>query len=505
MTELAHILSSLTEANDALPQQQRLYLLLKAAILRGDLAPGQRLPASRQLASGQGMARNSVLYAYQQLQAEGFIDASRQGSRVAHLPVPRQSESLRAAPPGSRLLSQRASRLQVRQGESVLPFAPGVPDLNAFPWSSWARCLQKAWGEVSARQLAYAEPGGEPALRASVAAFLRSRRGVNCDPAQVFIVAGAQMAVDACARLLADPGDTVWLENPCYQVARAAMQAAALNIVDVPVDQAGMAADEALWQQHPPRLVYLTPSHQYPMGSVLSLERRLDFLRRIRPGEGWIIEDDYDSEFNHARPGYRPLPAMQGLVDDAPVIYIGTFSKLIYPGLRLAYMVVPPWAVPPIGQAIESLYRSGQAVEQRALARFLDSGRLTRHMRDMAGVYRQRQAVLRQALHDILGADIEIMGGDAGLHLVVLLPHGPADCLIVHEAAELGVTVRALSTYFSSGSTQPPGNGLLLGYGMVAENQIPALVMRLKQAIERACRSAAPGGQSCDSIPLKPL
>lgn len=485
--QFAHILQPLTvpPADPALPRQQQLYRLLKEAILGGVLAPGYALPASRSLAAEYRMARNTVLYAYQQLLAEGFLLADRRGTRVAELPVlAPATRSTAGVAQNQPQLAHRAASLQVRQGDAVLPFAPGVADLNAFPWASWARQLQKAWGEVSARQLAYAPPGGEPALRQALADFLRARRGVLCRPEQIFIVGGAQLALDACARLLADAGDTVWLENPCYPAARTAMQAAGLKTEFVPVDRAGLAPPDDLWQSRPPRLLYLTPSHQYPLGSVLSLERRLDFLRRI--GDGWIIEDDYDSEFNHARPGLAPPPAIQGLRPEAPVVYVGTFSKLLHPGLRLAYMVVPGWLAGDFGERIGSLYRSGQAVEQRALARFLDSGRLTRHLRAMAPRYRARQAILRQALHDGFGENAQILGGDAGLHLTLLLPAGLADSEIVRQAAALGVTARALSEYYAAGAAEPAQNGLVLGYGMAEEQRIPELVARLVQAWRKA-------------------
>lgn len=462
-------------------RQQRLYRLLRGAILDGRLSAGLRLPGSRQLAQDYRMARNGVLFAYQQLLSEGFLTADRGGTRVASLPSPAAGVPSTAAP--GAFLSRRAVAL-AGSGlpEELLPFAPGVADLNAFPWPVWSRFLQQAWHEVSARQLAYAEPGGEPALRHSLASFLRLRRGVVCSPEQIFIVAGGQVALDACARLLADPGQRVWLENPCYQAARNTMLAAGLEVVDVPVDRDGMVPAEALWHDKPPRLLYLTPSHQYPLGSVLSLERRLAFLSHLKPGENWLIEDDYDSEFNHAHAGGRPLPAMQGLSPEAPVIYVGTFSKLLYPGLRIAYMVVPRWAVASFGAAISALYRGGQAVEQRALARFLESGRLARHLRCMAPRYRQRQQVLRQALQAQLVEPYSIVGGQAGLHLTVLLPESPSDRLLASAAASQGIAVRPLSAYFSSGKGD---NGLVLGYGMAEVERIPQLVQRLIFALAK--------------------
>lgn len=457
-------------------RQQRLYRLLKQAIVDGRLGAGLRLPASRRLAVDAGMARNGVLYAYQQLLAEGFLVADRGGTRVANLPAP---ATLAPVVPPSGILSRRAAALSASaRGEPTLPFAPGVPDLNAFPWQVWARLLQDAWRAVGARHLAYAEVGGESALRQAVASFLAARRGVACTAAQVFILPGAQAALDACARLLADPGDIAWVEEPGYPVARNTLLAAGLTVQPVPVDGQGMAAPDTLWRERPPRLLHLTPSHQYPGGSVLALERRLALLARLVPGENWLIEDDYDSEFNHT----RPLPAIQGLRPEAPVVYLGTFSKLLYPGLRIAYLVLPRWAVDSFGQALGELHRGGQAVDQRALARFLDSGRLTRHLRTMGPIYRERQQVLRAALaQHFPGA--RIAGGDAGLHLVLHLPGRVPDAAIVAAAAGQGVAARALSRYSADGLG---ANGLVLGYGMAQAAIIPELVRRLAVAAAQA-------------------
>ena len=479
-------------------RQWRLYRLLKAAILEGRLGPGTRLPSTRQLAAERGMARNSVLFAYQLLLAEGFVEAHRGGTRVSAL-LPGPGRAKTAAPAGrTELLSHRGRQLpDVSRGESLLPFAPGVPDLNAFPWRAWARFLHRAWDGVSARQLACAEPGGEPELRRAVAAFLSARRGVVCAPGQVFIVAGGQVALDACARLLADSGDRVWLEAPCYPAARNVMLAAGLKPVSVPVDRDGMGITGALWRIVPPRLVYVTPSHQYPLGSVLSLERRLALLDGVQAAGGWLIEDDYDSDFNHVQPGARPLPAIQGLRPDGPVIYVGTFSKLLYPGLRIAYMVVPPWAAAEVGEALGRLYRGGQAVEQRALARFLESGLLTRHLRRMGPIYRHRQQVLRQALQARFGPDCPLSGGAAGLHLVLGLPPELPDMEVVAAALDKGVAARPLSAYYAGSADLPGtpwGNGLLLGYGMADAARIPEGVARLGMAVDavRLARKAAP-------------
>lgn len=219
---------------------------------------------------------------------------------------------------------------------------------------------------------------------------------------------------------------------------------------------------------------------------MLSLERRLHLLNLAEASGGWLIEDDYDSDFNHARPGSRPLPAIQGLRPDAPVVYVGTFSKLLYPGLRIAYLVVPRWAVADIGEAIHNLYRGGQAVEQRALARFLDGGLLTRHARRMAPIYRERQAVLRTELRARFGDECAILGGHAGLHLVLCLPDGMPDNRLVEAALAQGVVVRALSGYYANQDAGTACNGLVLGYGMAESSQIGGLVKRLAIGISNA-------------------
>ena len=296
------VLNTLNEptAPPAFPEarQDRLYRLLKSAILAGQLVPGTRLPSTRQLARDYRMARNSVLFAYQQLLAEGFLQADRGGTRVSPLPLDK-AQPTPAKPLAMPVLSQRARQLPRTSGvESPVPFVLGVPDLHAFPWPAWSREVQRAWHDVGAHQVANAVPGGEPALRRAVATFLCVRRGVACSAEQVFIFPGSQTALDACARLLADSGDTMWMEEPGYLPARNAMLAAGLRMIPIPVDRDGMAVDADLWRTAPPRLVYVTPSHQYPLGSVLSLERRLDLLNHLDDGNGteprWLIEDDWD-------------------------------------------------------------------------------------------------------------------------------------------------------------------------------------------------------------------
>lgn len=457
------------------PQTSRQAILIQQfhqLILDGRLRSGDRLPATRQLAEGLKISRNTALRVYDTLIAEGFFEADRAGTRVATLPAQAASAPSLAPPPG--LLARRARDLPLRHLDPLLPFAPGVPDLNLFPWSAWRRHLQQAWREVGVRQLVLAPPGGEPRLRQTIAKILRLRRGLDCQAEQVFVVAGGHVALDACARLLADAGERVWIEDPGYPTARNSFLAADLKLEAIPTDAQGMQIDTTRWQTKPPRLVYLTPAHQYPLGSVLSLERRLSLLHLAEAGKHWLIEDDYDSEFSYGR---NPPPAMQSLMPDAPVVYIGTFSQLLYPGLRIAYLVLPPWAAKAFGERLEALYRGGQAVEQKALAAFLEHGQLLRHLKRMTPRYAERQHCLRAALSAHFGSTFPITGGEAGLHLCLHLPADCDDHELAAETLRRGIIVRPLSEY---AMTQANGvRGLVFGYGMASTERIPELVQRL--------------------------
>ncbi len=460
---------------DGVPCRRLLYQRLRAAIVDGRLAAGVRLPGSRQLAAELGIARNTVMFAYEQLVAEGCLLADRQGTRVATLAVVPGAGVTPSAWPA---LARRASLAESPPaGTELGAFAPGVPDVANFPFRAWRGCLDRAWRAARPRHLGYAAPGGEPELRAALAAYLATVRGFRVRPEQVVVTAGTQAALDLCARLLADNGETAWVENPGYPAARTALAMAGLSLHPVPVDGEGMAPTAADWRAHPPRLVLVCPAHQYPSGEVLSLPRRLALIDGVRRSGGWIIEDDYDSEFARGGPA---LPALFGLQPDAPVVYTGTFSKTLYPGLRLGYLVVPEALAEAFAGASASLARSGQGIEQVALADFIQRGHYTTHLRRMRRLYLARQQALRTELARTPGPETAIRGGAAGLHLVLTLPDTLADTEVVARAAERGLVVRALSRY-----ALPPMrcNGLLLGYGAVPEAQMPEAVRRLRWAM----------------------
>lgn len=483
--DLALILSSLDAQQHREPssQQQRLYQLLRRAIVDGTLAPGSRLPSTRHVATVHGIARNSVLFAYEQLKAEGFLHPSRSGTRVASLAKPRVP--LQDATPGDQMhapLSKRSRLLRSGWGGSeFLPFAPGVPELNAFPWARWVSCLKRSWREVGARHLAYSPVGGDDMLRNAISTHLRARRGVVCSGEQVLLTSGAQMALDVCARVLADEGEVAWMEHPGYPAARAVLKAAGLATVEVPVDGDGLAIDPALWHRHTPRVIFVTPSHQYPMGGVLSLARRLELIDRARACGTWIVEDDYDSEFHY---GERQLTSIQGLAPDSATVYVGTFSKSMYPSLRIGYMVVPTWAATAISEGLHDTFRPGQAVEQRALAHFIENGELVRHLSRMRKIYEARQASLRFYLNKYFGDEIEVVGGAGGTHLTVVFRDGIDDGVLARAAAALQVTAKPLSAFCGTDAATPARQGLVLGYGAADEKLIGGCVHRLKLAYD---------------------
>lgn len=461
------------------PRQRLLYQGLREAIVSGRLAPGTRLPASRTLSGALGIARNCVLFAYEQLAAEGCLVADRQGTRVAALPVVRAP--MPSLPDGLLPgLSARAAALpgpeQVRNDGSLL-FALGVPDLSAFPIRSWRASLERAWRDATCRQLDYAPHGGAQLLRTALAEHLSTVRGFGVRPEQVLITGGMQAGLDLCARLLADVGDIAWTENPGYPAAQAALTLAGLQLHGLAVDQEGMAPQPVDWRNRPPRLIMVTPSHQYPTGHVMSLARRLELIERARDANAWVVEDDYDSEFNRGGPA---LPALYGLRQGAPVLYAGTFSKTLYPGLRLGYLVVP---LPLAGDFVAvagRVTRPGNGIEQAALADFIRRGHYTAHLRRMRKRYEVRQRALRAALAHDPGPEVAISGGDAGLHVVLWLPPDLADTEVAARARRLGLGLRALSSYARSPVSC---NGLVLGYGNVDETQMPEAVRRLRLAM----------------------
>jgi len=461
------------------PLQRQLYRRLKEAILEGKLAAGSRLPGSRALAQTLSVSRNTVAIAYEHLVSEGYVRADRQGSTVAALvrPAPREAQP-EAAPPSR--VALRLSR--IRSGPARLDpstaLRPGVPALSHFPLAVWRRMLDRAVREALPAALHYGDPFGQPELRAAIARHLAITRGVHCEPAQVIVTEGAQEALTLCVRLLTNPGDTAWVEDPGYRGAKAAMHAGDLRIVPQRMDGEGMHASAADWRLRAPRLIYTTPSHQYPTGVVMSVARRLALISAAREHGAWIVEDDYDSEFRHYG---EPIGAMQGLVADAPVLYVGTFSKTMFPSLRLGFVVMPARLLASAQDALREMLRGGHSHEQLAMAGFIESGQFARHLGRMRRLYRERQQALREALTRHLRVPHIIEGGQGGLHLALRLPRDFADTRVAEAARRYGMAPMPLSSFAMAPA--PEDNGLVLGYGNTAMELLDPLVKRLSQLV----------------------
>ncbi|WP_432759248.1 PLP-dependent aminotransferase family protein [Bordetella genomosp. 5] len=458
------------------PMNQRLYRALREAILDGTLAGDTRLPASRDLATELAIARNTVVHVYSQLQAEGYT-RSRQGNGTfvtdtlpdTFLSAGR-SKRHTDVPRGHAALSERGARIV--HGASASPFQwgafmPGVPDVTEFPHRKFGRIFSALWRKPTPDLLTYAYGGGLPALREALAQYLALTRSVDCDPDQIIITEGSHQAIDLTTRMLGGAGDTAWIENPGYWGARTVLTANGIRTEGLPVDEEGMRLPSEPVAV-PPRFIFVTPSHQYPLGSVMSLARRRQLLALARGWGSWIIEDDYDSEFRFSG---RPISSLQGLEADAPVIYMGTFSKTLYPGLRVGYLVLPKMLAPAFQAAHAELYREGHLMTHAALATFISEGHYAAHIRRMRMLYGRRRAILVNLIDRRLGAGwLHRDSSDAGLHLVLNLPPDMDDSAVVDVARERGVLTRALSRYYTAG--EPVRHGLLLGYACVPENQI---------------------------------
>ncbi len=458
--------------------QRLLHECLRAAIRSGKLAAGTRMPSSRVLANELGIARNTALYAYEQLATEGYVLAERRGTTVASLGAATSPRSAAAGP--RRSLSQRALAVKAEQ-VSPIPsgFAPGVPALDEFPVTVWRRLLDRAWRRLPTALLNYGEPFGDPALREAIANHLRATRGADCSAEQVVITDGTQNSLDLCARALADVGDKAWIENPGYAGALAAFRGAQLKVVGIAQDDEGIAPQDADWERHRPRLIYVTPSHQYPTGAIMSLERRLALIDGARRCAALIIEDDYDSEFRHDGP---PLSCMQGLAPDTPVIYLGTFSKTMFPALRIGFMVVPASLLENLQPLLARACPRGRSADQLALAEFLHSGQFALHLRRMRRLYKQRRDALVASLERHLGHVGKVMGGSAGMHLVLRLDDKRSDDRAMCERALAhGVVAYPLSSHTIG--REHGWRGFVLGYAQVPVERIDSLVSALSRGL----------------------
>lgn len=489
-----HLLTALrhpAEAQRALPLNRRLYLTLRAAILDNTLSGGSQLPSTRDLARDLELSRNTVLSAINQLISEGYLTA-RRGSgtfvsdtlpdaRPRGTPFSTKVREPRLIDPTHRALSRRGQQITGNPGSrdfEVQPFVPGTMDLADFPIQVWHKLQNKYWRYLQRDLLDYGQEGGYLPLRQALARYLTLSRSVRVEPEQILITAGTQQAIDLAARLLTDHGDTAWVENPCYWGARRALESAGLKLHAVPVDGEGLNPSAGDWQTRP-RLIYTTPSHQYPLGCVMSVARRRAVLEFAARQRCWIFEDDYDSEFRYTG---QPFASLQGLDAHAQVIYSGTFSKVMYPGMRLGYMVVPPDLVDAFRTGLYDLFRPGQLILQAALTDFINEGHFNTLIRKLRVSYRSKRDQIQDALRRRLGSAVAVQGNDSGLHLCLTFPRhrGVDDVQLSEWCGQRGLQVRPLSRYYL---TAPVQQGLVLGYAYVPANRVPEWATRLADTL----------------------
>jgi GntR family transcriptional regulator/MocR family aminotransferase len=484
------------------PLFRQLYLQLKDAILAGGIGTGSRLPATRELGRQLAVSRQTVLSAYEQLMAEGYLEGTvgkgtfvsallpAAAGRAARSPVG-MAQRDDAAAPLVRPLSARGEAMatamaRVRHHDGPLrSFRASMPGLDLFPFEVWRKLEARHWRRSTAARdqalLGYSDAAGHAPLRELLCAYLKASRGVRCTPEQIVVTAGSQQALYLLAQLLLAPGEGVWLESPGYQGALAPFAVAGARVCAVPVDAEGMDVPYAAARYPDARMVFATPSHQLPLGVTMSLARRLQLLQWAETHRAWIIEDDYDSEYRYTGP---PLASLQSLDRAGSVIYVGTLSKVLFPGLRLGYIVAPPGLAGPLARAKAVVDRHNPIVPQAVLADFIQEGHFARHIRRTREAYGERRSAMLEALQGRLGGALACGPADAGLDLCVGVTNGLSEAEAAARALGAGIDLRPLSYYTNPAAghdcAMPPG--LLLGFSAFTPEQIRAGVARLEQA-----------------------
>src|SRR5581483_1656243 len=465
------------------PLFRQVYLALRQAILSGTLRAGDRLPSTRDMAEQLDVSRTVVVLAYEDLLAEGFVEGKvGSGTYVAQglgAGRPRRqgrSASVRLSRFGSAAENAaRAVNFPTRRRHALrFDFAYGRGAVNDFPFETWGRILLRHARTVSVDKLDYAPTAGSRALREAIAAHLRRSRAVVCDFSQVIVVNGSQQALDLVARVLIERGDPVAIEDPQYQGAREVLRAAGAHVRPVRVDRDGL--DPARLPKRA-RIVFVTPSHQFPTGGILPLARRLALLEWAKRNQAVVVEDDYDGEFRYEG---QPLESLQGLDSEGRVIYVGTFSRTIFSALRIGYLIVPQALVATFTAAKWLCDRHTPTLEQETLAEFIVSGMYERHLRRVRRRNAARRQALLEAIHRHLGERVELTGDGAGAHVVLWPRSGQSEETIVSRAAERGVGIYGISQYFLQ---RPSPVAVMLGYSRLNEQEIRDGIRRLAEVL----------------------
>jgi GntR family transcriptional regulator/MocR family aminotransferase len=474
------------ERGAAEPLHRQLYAALRDLIADGRLAAGSGLPATRTLAEQLGVGRNTVIAAYEQLLAEGYLEARRgSGTRVAPLPRPAPRAGRPEPAPGR--LSRRgrliASLPQPASHPGAVNLQPGYPEASLFPTASWARLLARNAQKRSADLLRYQHFAGHPRLRQAIARYVAVARGVACSPQRVIVVTGAQAALDLVARILLDDGDVAWMEEPGYLGARSALLGGGARLAPLRVGRQGWSLGAGL---PPPRLIYLTPACQWPTGATMRIEERLQLLAAAERHRAWIVEDDYDGEYRFRG---RPVPAIQGLDGGRRVIYVGSFGKTLFTSLRIGFLVVPEALADAFDRAVSVTGQFAPLLLQATLADFIDQGHFAAHLKRMRRLYARRQerflALCRAELSDWL----TVAENEAGMQLLARFARPLDDAAVAAAALARGIDVQPVSINYHHDRPVP---GLLLGYAGIEERQMPAAMHGLRAACAAVAAAARP-------------
>ncbi|MEO8151614.1 MAG: PLP-dependent aminotransferase family protein [Rhizobacter sp.] len=447
-----------SRANQSASLRQQVYLQLRQAIEQGTFAAGSKLPPSRDHARALGVARNTVLWALERLQAEGYVVARvGDGSYVAHdlaaLRLPsRDSGKRKGVGPllpmaglsqRGRLIAETALRWRPPLS-AVTAYRIGTPAVAEFPFAVWSRLERQMPTALRHSTAQYLSPAGHPPLREAIAQWLLVSRGIHCEPGQVMVTSGSQQAIDLIARLLLDAGDEVMVEDPGYAGIRSCLLGHGVVARPVAVDEQGLCIAEGAAQGPAARMAVVTPTHQFPLGVRMGLARRLELLEWARTQRAWVVEDDYDGEFQY---GTHRIPALRSLPNNDRVLYVGTFSKTLHPGMRLGFIVLPSALVDAFASAKALTDRHSPGVAQEVLARFITEGHLLRHLRRMRELYQQRQGLMIETLHKASGGALQLQPSAQGMHLVHELGERSDDNRLSRRAAEAGVYLAPLSLY----------------------------------------------------------
>ncbi len=479
------------EPHSGVPIYQQISDWFRHAITNGQLRPGQRVPSTRSLAGDLRVSRLPVLSAYEQLLAEGYLQSFiGAGTRVAATipqeavrPARSKTQAVPRVTPNDCTLRRVAQRTEAMRApertwlDSQGAFRVGLPALDHFPHALWTRLLARHARSPGAAALAYGDTQGWLPLREAIADYLGAVRAVRADASQVLITTGAQHGVQLCAHALLDAGDKAWVEDPCYPGAAQALATVGARAIPVPVDTEGLDVAEGIRRAPQARLAYISPSHQFPLGMTMSATRRMQLLQWAARQGAWIVEDDYDSEYRY---GSHPIASLQGLDTDARVIYVGTFSKVMFPALRLGYLVVPRDLVPVFRACRDALDTCTATLTQLALNDFIREGHFARHIRRMRMLYAERRTALVEAIARYLPGTLEPIGAEAGMQLTALLPPGLDDVALSRRAAQEGVSARPLSPCY----LEPPSQGgLIMGFGGADARALDEAVRRLGRCL----------------------